>query len=67
MDLEDLRHEPISVRVPDAARITGISRSVLYELIKTNELETVKIGRARLVPVASLRKLISKNVTKSAA
>jgi excisionase family DNA binding protein len=47
--------------------MTGISRSVLYELIKQNQLETIKIGRATLIPVASLKALISKNVTKSAA
>ncbi|HEX2528528.1 MAG TPA: helix-turn-helix domain-containing protein [Geminicoccus sp.] len=61
------RADPISVRIPDAVRMTGISRSVLYELIKQNQLETIKIGRATLIPVASLKALISKNVTKSAA
>ncbi|HEX2526923.1 MAG TPA: helix-turn-helix domain-containing protein [Geminicoccus sp.] len=60
-------HDLISVRIEDAVKMTGISRTVLYELIKTNELETVKIGRARLVPITSLKALVSRNVTKSAA
>ncbi|WP_255476595.1 helix-turn-helix domain-containing protein [Geminicoccus flavidas] len=59
-------HDLISVRVPEAVRMTGISRSVLYELIKANELEAVKIGRATLVPVQSLRALIEKNTKKAA-
>ena len=58
--------EPISVRIPEAVRLTGISRSVLYELIKTNELTAVKIGRATLVTVESLRSLIEKNIKKTA-
>ncbi len=58
--------EPISVRIPEAVRMTGISRSVLYELIKAGELHAVKLGRATLVPVASLRALVEKNIRKAA-
>ncbi|WP_191058788.1 helix-turn-helix domain-containing protein [Geminicoccus harenae] len=58
--------EPISVRIPEAVRLTGISRSVLYELIQTGELNVVKLGRATLVPVASLRALVEKNTRKAA-
>lgn len=58
--------EPISVRIPEAVRMTGISRSVLYELIKAGELHAVKLGRATLVPVASLRALVEKNTRKAA-
>ena len=52
--------EPISVRIADAIRLTGIRRSKLYELIASGDLETVKIGRCTLVPVASLRALIER-------
>mgnify|MGYP001221039153 CR=1 FL=1 len=37
--------EPICVRVNDAARMIGIGRTKLYELISSGELETVKIGK----------------------
>lgn len=52
--------EPISVRIADAIRLTGIRRSKLYELIASGDLETVKIDRCTLVPVASLRALIER-------
>ncbi|OYX49160.1 MAG: excisionase [Sphingomonas sp. 32-66-10] len=52
--------EPISVRIADAIRLTGIRRSKLYELIASGDLETVKIGRCTLVPVASLLALIER-------
>ncbi|RPF72462.1 helix-turn-helix domain-containing protein [Aurantiacibacter spongiae] len=46
--------EPICVRVNDAARMIGIGRTKLYELIASGEIETLKIGRATRVTTASL-------------
>jgi excisionase family DNA binding protein len=50
--------EPLTVRIPVAIRLTGIGRSKLYELIKTGELKTVKIGSSTLITMASLRRLV---------
>lgn len=50
--------EPISMRIPDACRFTGISRSSLYLLIARGEVEIVKMGAATLVLTESLRNLI---------
>lgn len=50
--------EPISVRVPEAARMTGISRSKIYELIASGEIEAAKVGRATVVLVASLKSFL---------
>lgn len=35
-----------------------ISRWMLYELMRTRQLETVKIGRRRLVPASAIIKLV---------
>ena len=51
--------EVITVRIPDACRMTGIGRSKLYELIAAGEVEIVKIGAMTLIPVDSLRALVS--------
>ena len=50
----------ITVRVPEAARMLGISRSRIYELITSGDIETLKLGRATLVPIASLHALIER-------
>ncbi len=50
--------EPIAVRVATAVKLTGIGRSTLYELIKSGEIETVKIGRSTLIPYRCLKKLV---------
>jgi excisionase family DNA binding protein len=52
--------EPISMRIPDACRFTGISRSTLYLLIARGEVEIVKMGAATLVLTESLRDLIER-------
>jgi len=46
---------PLLDSVPGAqARLGGIGRSQLYELLAQGELESVKIGRRRMITVASM-------------
>lgn len=49
--------EPLTVRIATAVQLTGISRSRLYELIQSGDLETVKVGRSTLIPYRSLKSL----------
>jgi len=53
--------EPISVRIPDAVRMTGLSRSRIYQLIAAGDVEAAKVGRSTVVLVASLRALVLAN------
>jgi len=53
----EMKIEPLTVRISTAVRITGLSRSRIYELIQSGELDTVKVGRATLVQYASLKQL----------
>jgi hypothetical protein len=48
----------LSVRVGVAVRLTGISRSKLYELIKARQFQTVKVGSSTLILMESLRQLL---------
>lgn len=45
---------PIAMRVPDACRFIGLSRSTLYVLVAAGEIETVKAGAVTLVLTESL-------------
>jgi|AAFX01.1.fsa_nt_gi excisionase family DNA binding protein len=47
--------EPISVKVPEAVRLTGISRSRLYELMRSGDVAFAKVGSSTLILVDSLR------------
>jgi len=52
---------PLTVRIKEACRMTGIGRSKLYELIAEGEIEIVKVGTITLVPVAGLQTFIQRN------
>jgi len=47
--------EQIAVRIGEAVKICGISRSKLYEEIKAGRLRARKCGRATLLLVSELR------------
>ena len=50
--------DPICVRVNDAARMIGVGRTKLCELIAAGEVETVKLGKSTRITTASLHDLI---------
>lgn len=51
--------EPLTVRVSTAVKLTGISRSRIYELIQSGDLEVKKIGRSTLIPFPALKRLVA--------
>jgi excisionase family DNA binding protein len=44
--------------VDEAASRLGMKRTFLYELVTRGELESLKLGKARRIPVAALDKYI---------
>jgi excisionase family DNA binding protein len=49
---------PVLYRVEEAAMALRLSRSAVYELIRSGRLRTVKAGRRRLVPVEALTEFV---------
>ena len=45
---------PLAVSPGDAARMAGIGRTKLYELMATNEIASVKLGSRRLIRVSAI-------------
>jgi excisionase family DNA binding protein len=54
------------VQGPIAARMLGIGRTKVYELVSAGELELVHIGCRALVPVASVRSFSDRLGTRTA-
>ena len=50
--------DPITITINDTKKATGLGTTKIYELINQGKLETVSIGRRRLVKVASIRALV---------
>jgi excisionase family DNA binding protein len=51
-------HSRVTAPINDCCEAAGIGRTKLYELIQSGEVESVQIGRRRLVLVRSLMALI---------
>ena len=50
---------PLAYGISDAAKVSGLSRSTLYELIKSGALHSVKIAVRRLVTRTALLDLLN--------
>ncbi|MGI5178691.1 helix-turn-helix domain-containing protein [Dactylosporangium sp. CA-152071] len=48
-----------SVRPAEAARLLGVSRDTVYVLMRSGRLRSVKLDRARLIPLAAIEELLS--------
>lgn len=49
-----------ALSVEEAATALGIGRTYVFELIKDGTLETVKLGRRRLVPMKAVDALLAR-------
>jgi excisionase family DNA binding protein len=47
--------DPILVSVPDAARLLGLGRSSIYAMLAAGRLDSVALGRRRLIRYDSVR------------
>lgn len=59
MHLQDPRPQLLD-SIEGTARRLGVGRSSVYELIKTKQLEVVKLGRSTRIPVDSIEGLVKR-------
>ena len=50
--------------VPEAAKVLGLSRSILYELLLAGEIRSLKIGRSRRLTHEALQEFITRQVAQ---
>lgn len=46
--------EPVFLRVPDAVKVLSLSRSTVYELIRSGRLRSCTEGANRLIPIDAI-------------
>ena len=46
-------------RIPEAMRLLGLSRSVIYKLIGSGRLRSVKEGTSRLIPAEAIAEYVA--------
>jgi excisionase family DNA binding protein len=62
-----LMSEKVLLRVDEAAAALGVGRSFLYGLVQRGEIASIKLGRARRIPVSALEEFIWKLQTEEEA
>lgn len=50
--------EKLAYTVPEFIKVSGIGRTLIYDLIKEKKLHTVKVAGRRLIPRASALRLL---------
>ena len=56
----------VVITVEEAARRLQVSRSTLYLLIQRGEIQSIKIGTSRRVPVAALDEFVQRQLQGAA-
>jgi len=59
--------DALTIRVPVAARMLGIGKTKLYELITAREIDVIKVGRATLIVVRSLERFVERQSVAAGA
>ena len=54
------RAEPLLYTLPEAAAALRISRTKLYELLDSQEIESIHIGRSRKIPADAIHTYINR-------
>jgi excisionase family DNA binding protein len=60
-------HEPLLLRPVEAARLLGIGRSKLFEMLARNELPVVRMGRCVRIPRRELSSWVAQNLETETA
>ena len=50
--------EKLTLTVTEASRVLGISRGLVYSMVKTGELPSIRFGKRVLIPRRALEKLL---------
>lgn len=58
--------DELTVRPDECARLLGIGRSKMYELIRSGEVPAIRIGRSVRIPVDQLRAWINERAAVAA-
>jgi excisionase family DNA binding protein len=63
--MNDTKSHHLLLRPEEAAQRLAISRTVLFDLIATGEIDSVKIGRSRRIPLSALHVYVAALPTES--
>ena len=57
-----MTEEKVLLTVSQAAERLGVGRSCLYGLVMSGDVASIKLGRARRIPVAALERFVAERL-----
>lgn len=57
---------PLLLRIPEAARLLGVSRTTMYQLVARGEVSVLRIGRSVRVSSAELERMVAVSISSGA-
>lgn len=55
--------EPITTTVAGACECLGLGQTKVWQLIKSGELQSIRVGRRRLVTLASINEFVAARIS----
>ncbi|MBA7466789.1 hypothetical protein ES707_01981 [subsurface metagenome] len=59
--MENESQNKLTITVPEAARMLGISRGLAYEMAREGAIPTLRFGRRVVVPLAAIDRLLQES------
>lgn len=56
--ITETNYPKLLLTVEEAAQVLSLGRSLFYELMQRNRIESVKIGSARRIPYSALQRFV---------
>ena len=63
LPLAEEKGSPLAVSDREAARLLGIGKTKLRELLKSGRIQSARIGGRLVVPVASIERFLRESIT----
>ena len=57
--------EQMLLRIPEAAKVMGLGRTKMYELVRSGDVPSVRFGRSIRIPTKSLVELIEQRTSEA--
>jgi excisionase family DNA binding protein len=58
-------HSRLLLRVDEVAEVLNVGRNRVFDLIRSGELRSIKLGGLRRVPVSAVHEMVNRLVTES--
>ena len=60
---DEMDEQKLLITVSEAAARLGLGRSFVYQLVMKGDIPSIKLGRARRVPVSGLERFITERMS----